>query len=127
MKKLLPLTALALALAIPSVALAQKCSWRTETGSGADKITATGSCTAKKSWFYLTLSCTGNSGSVTARYDFTLPKSLDGSVDKKVSFSGATPAVKLTRVGDKVSVYVARAAGSTRSTTIQMVSISYYT
>jgi hypothetical protein len=126
MKRLLPLTLLSLALAVPSVALAQQCSWRTDPGSGADKITATGSCAARKSLFSLTLSCGGDPGSVTARYDFTLPKDVTGSVDKKVSFRGTEPTVKLTRVDNKVSVYVTRTAGNSRSTTIQMVSISYY-
>jgi hypothetical protein len=126
MKRLLPLTLLSLALAVPSVALAQQCSWRTDPGSRADKITATGSCVARKSLFSLTLSCGGDPGSVTARYDFTLPKDVTGSVDKKVSFRGTEPTVKLTRVDNKVSVYVTRTAGNSRSTTIQMVSISYY-
>ncbi|MDX6593963.1 MAG: hypothetical protein QOJ13_3159 [Gaiellales bacterium] len=127
MKRLLPLTLLVLALAAPSVVLAKSYSyeWRTDIGSGAEKVSTTGSCLAKKGVFSLSLSCRGRTGSATARYDFTLPGGVNGTVDKKVSFTGSEPVVKLTRAGDKVSVYVTRTGAGTR-TSVQMVSICFY-
>jgi hypothetical protein len=125
MKRLLPLTLLVLALAAPSVVLAKSYEWRTDIGSGAEKVSTTGSCLAKKGVFSLSLSCRGRTGSATARYDFTLPDGVNGTVDKKVSFTGSKPVVKLTRAGDKVSVYVTRTGAGTR-TSVQMVSICFY-
>jgi hypothetical protein len=125
MKRLLPLILGILALATPAVALAKSCDWRADSGKGADGITATGSCAARKGVFTLTLSCSSDTGSATARYDFSLPGGVTGTVDKKVSYLGTRPVVKLVRTGNKVSVYVTRAGAGTK-TTIQMVSISFY-
>jgi hypothetical protein len=125
MKRLLFLSLLALAFAAPAMVLAKSYEWRTTLGSTPARIATTGSCTAKKGTFTLTLSCRTSNGTATARYDFKLPDGVYGTIDKKVSFSGSAPSVRLSRSGNTVSVFVTR-KGAAKRTTIQLVSICFY-
>lgn len=125
MKRLLFLSLLALAFAAPAMAVAKSYEWRTTLGSAPARVVTTGGCTAKKGTFTLTLSCRSNSGKATARYDFTLPDGVNGTIDQKISFTGSAPGVRLSRNGNTVSVFVTR-KGAGKRTTIQLVSICFY-
>jgi hypothetical protein len=89
MKKLLTLTLAGLALALPTVALADTC-MLTHLGSKVSSRTVTGSCTSRKLLLTgsLVLRCDTAPGSAVARYDFAMPKTWSGTASPVVDAVG---------------------------------------
>jgi hypothetical protein len=80
MKKLLTLTLAGLALALPTVALADTC-MLTHLGSKVSSRTVTGGCTSRKLLLTssLVLRCDTATGYAVARYDFAMPSTWTGT------------------------------------------------